>query len=143
MSVRWLRKAAENGHADSCKRFAARMYGDLPYAREVGHVGEAAEFATSTRVMEGHDVSPEVLTSVIYWLRKGEYPIVAHLNELRRRAQEGAIYCVNEGCEFLGQVKDFKVCPQCKIARYCGDTCQRQDWNAGGHKDKCASAAWI
>jgi len=37
-----MRKAAENGHTPACSRLAARMYGDCPYARQVGHV-EVAE----------------------------------------------------------------------------------------------------
>jgi hypothetical protein len=134
-----MRTAAENGLNSACLQLAAFMYVDLPYAREVGHVGEAAGVAEPAGVTEGHDVPPEVLTGVIYWLRKGDYHLVAHLRDLRRRALEGAIYCVNEGCEFVGHVKDFKVCPQCKIARYCGDTCQKQDWHAG-HKEMCGTA---
>jgi len=26
-------------------------------------------------------------------------------------------------------------------ARYCGDACQRQDWNEGGHKETCGTTA--
>ena len=44
------------------------MYRD-PYAREAGHVVEAAGVAPSAGVMEGHDVPPDVLTDVV-WLRK-------------------------------------------------------------------------
>ena len=43
----WLRKAAENGLTDACMRLAQSMYEDMPYAREVGHVGEASGVATS------------------------------------------------------------------------------------------------
>ena len=63
--MRWMRKAAESGLADACWKLAARMYGDHPYAREVGHVGEAAGSAPPTGVTEGHDVPPDVLTSVV------------------------------------------------------------------------------
>jgi len=49
------------------------------------------------------------------------------------------MYCHNETCEIVGHRKDFKVCPQCKTARYCGDACQKQDWTAGGHKEKCGT----
>jgi TPR repeat protein len=38
-AVQWLRKAAKNGNADACKHLAQHLYLDLPYAREVGHVG--------------------------------------------------------------------------------------------------------
>ena len=44
---------------------------DLPYAREVGHVEEAAGVATSAGVMEGHDVPPDVLTGVVHCGRGG------------------------------------------------------------------------
>ena len=60
-----MRKAAESGHAEACWRLAGRMYGDLPYAREVGHVGEAAGVAAQAETMEGHDVPPDVLTSAV------------------------------------------------------------------------------
>jgi hypothetical protein len=40
----------------------------------------------------------------------------------------------------MGHWKEFKVCPQCKTARYCGDECQKQDWTAGGHKATCGTA---
>jgi len=63
-AMQWMRKAAENGHTDACFRLSIRMYGDEPYAREVGHVEEAAGVATSTGVMEGHDVPPDVLIDV-------------------------------------------------------------------------------
>jgi TPR repeat protein len=64
-SMQWLRTAAENGYADSCLQIADRMYADHPYAREVGHVGEAAGVPSSAGVMEGHDVPPDVLISVM------------------------------------------------------------------------------
>ena len=48
---------------------------------------------------------------------------------------EGFPYCYNEGCDVLGQLKDVKVCPQCKIARYCGEACQQRDWTTGGQGD--------
>jgi len=141
-AMQWMRKAAVNGLADACLTLAVRMYGDQPYAREVGHVGEAAGGATSTRVMEGHDVPADVLTSVIHWLRKGGLrkgglnPI-DKLDELRSEVLEGAKHCGNEGCEVVGHLKDFKVCPQCKTARYCGAACQKEDWTMGGHREKC------
>ena len=119
--------------------FASRPLQDQPYAREVGHVGQAAGVASSAGVMEGHDVPSGVLTGVVHWLRKGGHDIVAKLDWLRRVALEGSKYCRNDGCEVVGQLKDFKVCPQCKTARYCGDVCQKQDWNAGGHKATCGT----
>jgi hypothetical protein len=116
------------------------MYGDEPYAREVGHVEEAAGVATSAGVMEGHDVPPDVLTSVVHWLRKGGHNPVDKLNLLRRMALEGAKYCYNDGCEIVGHLKDFKVCRQCKVARYCGAACRSQHWHTtGGHKETCGT----
>jgi len=140
-AIKWMRKAAENGVTDSCFQLAAAMYLDHPYAREVGHVGEAARVATSAGVVEGHDVPRDVLTSVLHWLRKWGGNPVDKLDEFRRRALEGAQYCCNEGCEVVGHLKDFKVCPQCKTARYCGAACQKADWTVGGHKEKCGTSA--
>jgi len=61
------------------------------------------------------------------------------LDRLRVEALEGRKYCHNDGCDVVGQLKDFKVCPQCKTARYCGDACQKQDWTTGGHKATCGT----
>jgi hypothetical protein len=51
---------------------AKSMYLGFPYARDIGPVGEAAATAAgvalSAEDMEGHDVSTDVLTSVLYWL---------------------------------------------------------------------------
>ena len=108
---------------------------------------EAAGVATSSGVTEGHDVPPDVMTGVLHWLRKGGYDPFrnernyGYLASFRTTALVGAKYCRNEGCEVEGLLKDFKVCPQCKTARYCGDACQKQDWNAGGHKEKCGTTA--
>jgi hypothetical protein len=119
MAKRWTRKAAENGHIDACFNLAAFMYADEPYAREVGFVVEAAGVALSARVMERHDVPAEVLTGVTHWLQKGGFDPEMALDGLRRSTLEGGKYCRNDGCEVVGQRKDFKVCPQCKTARYC------------------------
>jgi len=124
-------------YTEACMTFAAHMYFGRPYAREVGHVGEA----TSAGVMEGHDIPPDVLADVCYWLRMGGDDISAILDQFRREALEGAPYCYNDECEVMGHAKDFKVCPQCKTAMYCGSACQKQDWNAGGHKESCGTAA--
>ena len=143
--MRWTRKAAENGDADACLRLAARMYGDEPYSRVVGHVGEAAGVASSARVMEGHDIPPDVMASVLHWLWKGRHNSITQrdfLDGFRTEALEGAAGCANEGCEVVGHWKEFKVCPQCKTARYCGDACQKQDWNAGGHKVTCGTGSF-
>jgi len=140
-AMQWMRKAAETGHADACLVLAGRMYGDQPYAREVGHAEEAAGVAASVGVVEGHDVPPDVLTGVVHWLRKGGHNSVDALNGFRREALEGDQYCHNDGCQVKGLLKDFKVCPQCKSARYCGDACQKQDWTTGEHKVMCGTAA--
>jgi hypothetical protein len=117
------------------------MYGNQPYAREVGHVEEAAGVATSVGVTEGHDVPSRCLTGVLHWLRQGEHDPVTELEVLRSMVLVGARHCDNEGCEVVGHLKTFKVCPQCKTAQYCGASCQKQDWNTGGHKDKCGTFA--
>jgi len=115
------------------------MYGDQPYARDIGRVDEADGLATSAGFIEGHDVPPDVLTSVVHWVWMGQLDPSDVLNVLRTTALEGGLYCFNEGCEVVGHLKKFKVCPQCKSARYCGDACQKQDWNAGGHKATCGT----
>jgi len=92
--------------------------------------------------MEGHDVPPDVLTGVAHWLRGGGHvDLAGPLDDLRKIALEGFKYCYNEGCEVVGHLKDFKVCPQCKTARYCGDACQKHDWTTGGHKATCGTFA--
>jgi hypothetical protein len=122
------------------------MYEDRPHAREVGHVEvEATGAATSAADMEGHDVPPEVLKSVVHWLRKacvtGGPSLLDYLEAFRSAALEGLPYCDNDGCEVVGQVKDFKVCPRCKAARYCSDACQKHAWTAGGHKATCGTTS--
>ena len=115
-AMQWLRRAAELGHAMAYLKLAAVMYADWPYAREVGHVdvGEATGAATPAGVMEGHDVPPDVLTSVVYWMRKfcvtGQRTLSEELDGCRMWALLGDKYCVNEGCEVNGHLKDFKVC---------------------------------
>jgi len=138
-AMRWKRKAADNGHAIACSQLAVAMYADHPYAREVGHVGDAAGDTTPAGVMEGHDVPSDALTGVVHWLRKGGEDPVIQLDGFRRESREGGMYCRNDGCEVVGQLKDFKVCPLCKTAQYCGDACQKQDWTTGGHKTTCGT----
>jgi TPR repeat protein len=149
-SMQWCRKAADKGLVDPCLQLAISMYADRPHAREVGHVVEATGVAMSAADMEGHDhIPPDVLTSVVHWLRKvvvaeGQPPsLLDYLEDLRSAALEGARYCVNDGCEFVGLLKDFKVCPRCKISRYCSDACQKQDWTAGEHKAACGTSAQL
>jgi TPR repeat protein len=137
----WTRNAAEKGHALACLKLAQHMYHDLPYAREAGHVVEAAGVDASAGVTEGHDVPPDVLNGVVHWLHNGGHNVESELGMCLRRALVGAKYCHNEGCEVGGLLKDFKVCPQCKTARYCGDACQKQDWTTGGHKE-CGTFAY-
>jgi len=138
--------AAENGHIRSRFQLAQSMYEDFPYARKLGLVSEAAGVATSAGVMEGHDVPQDVLTVVMHWLRKGcatgQRDPLDELDGFRRAALEGAAYCYNVGCTVVRRLQDFKVCPQCRTARYCGEACQKQDWNyrrESGHKDTCGT----
>jgi hypothetical protein len=87
--MQWLHKAAENGLASACWQLARSMYGDHPYAREVGRVGEALGVASSALDIESHDVPPYVLTSVVHWLRKGGHNPIDNLELLRRTAEGG------------------------------------------------------
>jgi TPR repeat protein len=134
----WLRKSADGGYADACLSLARDMYADGPYAREIGLVEDAAG-AANPGLLEGHDVPPDVLRSVVHWLRKGGHPLADKLCRYRMEATVGGRHCFNEGCEVVGHAKDFKFCPQCKSARYCGDACQKHDWTIGGHKEKCGT----
>jgi hypothetical protein len=143
-AMQWRRKAADMGVAVMCLQLASNMYDDFPHAHEVGHVEvEATGVAMSAADMEGHDVPPEVLKSVVHWLQKGcvtgQHNALDVLEGLRRAAVKGVPYCVNDGCEVVGHLKDFKVCPRCKIARYCSDACQKQDWSE--HKATCGTTA--
>ena len=99
--------------------------------------------AASVGVMEAHDIPPDVLTSALHWLRRGcvtgQHDPTDLLEEFRRAAVVGAKYCYNAGCGVVGLLKEFKVCPQCKTARYCSAACQKEDWTAGGHKATCGT----
>jgi hypothetical protein len=103
----YIRKAAENGQDGACIKLASNMYVDHAYAREVGHVGEAAReaagLASSAGDMEGHDMPQAVLTSIIHWMQKEEGFGPAHLtpclDQLRKQGLEGGMHCRNEGCE--------------------------------------------
>jgi len=116
------------------------MYMDQPYAREIGHVREVARVAeVDTAVGDTanvHDVHPNVFSSVVHWLQKGDGyrgldPLTA-LDTLRDMAQQGAPFCQNDGCEVVGHLKEFKVCPLCKVVRYCGEACQKHHWTCVG-----------
>jgi len=156
-AMRWRRRAVEGGDSNACLTLASGMYGDHPYAREVGQAvdaaGVAAELADegAAEVLYRHDVPADILIGVVQWLLKGGaagiyegddgrvYDPAQALAGLRNTALEGGNFCLNEACEFEGQLKDFKVCPQCKTARYCGEACQTHDWTSGGHKETCGA----
>ena len=101
--MQWTRKAADMGLAASCVYLARCMYTDHPYAREFGLVGEAAGVSTSAGVLEGHDVPPDVLASVVHWLLKGGGNPVEKLAGYRQMALVGSDYCCNETCEVVGR----------------------------------------
>jgi hypothetical protein len=82
----------------------------------------------------------DILMVVSHWLLKAVPDPLQELEKFRIEALEGAKFCYNDGCEVVGHMKDFKLCPQCRRARYCGDACQKQDWNTGGgHKVDCGT----
>mmetsp|Transcript_33172 Transcript_33172/g.81523 ORF Transcript_33172/g.81523 Transcript_33172/m.81523 type:complete len:167 (-) Transcript_33172:759-1259(-) len=148
-AMEWCRKGAELvGDTTACRKLAMDMYADEPYAREVGHLAEATVADISPAVAEGHlDVPVDVLFDVLHWLRKaGEGDPIAALSMLRRevirREVEGGAFCSNDGCDVVGPMKDFKRCQKCKISRYCGAECQKQDWTTGGHRERCGKAEW-
>jgi len=112
-------------------------------ARELGHKEDAAAAAAAAGFVtpSGHDVPPGVFAVIAYWLSKGGYDSKEQILGFRSRAVEGAMYCYNEGCEVIGQMKDFKICPRCRVNRYCGAACQKWDWTTGGHKLTCGTFA--
>jgi hypothetical protein len=135
-------------------RIAMYMYADRPTARKAGCVSEidaatgaGAGVAASASAGDtnGHNRSPDVFTGVVHWLRKAfaldpqQRSVPSNLEEFRIKALKGNDYCCNDGCEVVGQLQDFKRCPQCKVALYCGDACQKEDWTTGGHKAMCGT----
>jgi TPR repeat protein len=77
LSMRWMRKAAENGDANACSCLAEWMYHDDPYAREIGHVSEAAGVAASAGGVEGH----------VHWYRKGGHDPVFDMQVPQTRVE--------------------------------------------------------
>jgi len=98
-AMQWRRKAAENGHAGACLTLAGRMYADLPYAREVGHVGEAAGVAASVGVVEGHDVPPDVLTSVVLGCGRGDISQSTRLTSYADKRWRGVSIATTTGAK--------------------------------------------
>jgi len=92
----------------------------MPPYKTAGYVEDAASFATLIRDRElPHDCPPhDVLASVVHWLQKGGYDTLDTLDVFRFVELEGTTFCRNDGCEIVGLLKDFKVCPQCRTARY-------------------------
>jgi hypothetical protein len=88
-------QALDIGHDDARFKLASAMYLDHPYAREVGHVGEAAGAATPEEIghvapvaegaapaedAEVHYAIPvDVLSDVCHWLRMGPLDVVTVL----------------------------------------------------------------
>jgi hypothetical protein len=62
-----------------------------------------------TMVVKSHDVPRDVLTGVVYLLRRGEHNQAQMLDLFKHRALNGGEYCQNDGCKVVGQMKDFKV----------------------------------
>ena len=148
LSMAWRRCAAESAHPAACLQLAARMYTDTPYARIVGFVEDTTEvplphgFDIFHIVPPDFDLPPAVLIDVVYWLQKGhcyhnDSELFHLLFEFRRAIEEGMPYCDNEGCKVVGNLKEFKVCPQCKTVRFCSKKCFEEHWTKGDHKTSC------
>jgi TPR repeat protein len=165
--VAWNRNAADAGSVAAANWLAMAMYLDLPYARRLGKV-IALEPSQALRAKHGA-LPKRVLASVIWWLQPQEpivrtvSPSIPRMEETDERtrllsidpdatllissaldmlyenAHAGTRFCHNIGCGVIGPLKAFKVCPQCKTARYCGPECQKHDWNAGEHKRTCGT----
>lgn len=144
MSMRWRRKAAEIGNNACCFQLATRMYRDSPYARTVGLVEDTTCISIPSEFRKKYsiptDFPQDILTSVVYWLRKGGSCEERHEGDFqffRTIVTEGLAYCDNEGCEVVRLLQTFKVCPQCKTARFCCKECFEEHWTTGGHKTSC------
>ena len=53
--------------------------------------------------------------------------------------QRTALQSCNKCAKKESAIAQFKKCPQCKVAHYCGKECQRVDWKE--HKAACKAAA--
>ena len=53
--------------------------------------------------------------------------------ENKEKVNNALVTCTN--CKNHGRRKELQVCSNCKIARYCNEICQRNDWNT--HKRIC------
>ena len=49
--------------------------------------------------------------------------------------QEESFSCWNKGCNEIAT----EQCSGCRIAKYCGESCQTADWKTGGHKQHCVA----
>jgi hypothetical protein len=111
-------KAAENGDKTSQWTIARAIHIDQPYARQ---------------------------TCLHAWTVKGPNwftPVEMERVQLLLKTIDergGDYYCCNESCNVVCCRKDLKVCPQCKLYRYCGAECQGVDWTTGGHKHTCGT----
>ena len=116
------------------------MYGDQPYAREVGHVGEADGVATSAEVIEGHDVPPDVLTGVVHWLRKvGHNPVLKPTSFAEKRWRGVTIATTAQGARLWANCRTSRFARCARPPGTAGDACQKHDWNAGGRKTTCGT----
>jgi len=126
-ALQWLRKSAENGHTDACFSLPARMR--RPALRPRGWAcrgcrqgGRVGWDLGGARRFPG---CPDQRSTLVGFGRGGIIQST-YFDVFRRTALEGNAYCFNDGCEFVGRLQKFKVCPQCKSARYCGSACQKQ-----------------
>ncbi len=77
--------------------------------------------------------------SLISFISKKGNDIQEYLNnpvifeEIKEKVKSALVTCTN--CKSHGSRKQFQVCSNCKIARYCNIKCQRNDWNS--HKKIC------
>ncbi|KAK7057879.1 hypothetical protein R3P38DRAFT_3546874 [Favolaschia claudopus] len=47
--------------------------------------------------------------------------------------------CDNLACNLISSKESFKRCARCKAFYYCSASCQKNDWQAGGHRAACRS----
>jgi len=157
-----MRKAAENGSSWACTVLAETMFVNEPYARRVGrikredfkHATSVDDYANTDSILNHmveeiseteNEEDGSIVPSIVEWLRRCEAAGGVTMTMditwavISKKARDGAKYCRNAGCEIVDHLKKFKVCPKCKCYRYCGPTCQKADWYAGGHMHKCCT----
>ncbi|KZV70618.1 hypothetical protein PENSPDRAFT_651349 [Peniophora sp. CONT] len=76
-----------------------------------------------------------------HWTELGAVLDLDEEKERKRHRKEERVFCSWPQCEFNTKRPPSKLstCQGCGEAQYCGKTCQKSDWNSGGHKKRCGT----